>query len=579
MGTRAFIPFGEFLPDRKLFSNEGLLRAFGMTPMAGTYVRSPGIFLPGNATQAPPATALTLADAGDTPYGFGLHSAVASGVRKLYGYYGTNAKLIELDITAAPALAETDRSRLAGGAYAFAGTPLPLDSEMWWFTSYGENVIATNFEDEVQFLATPGSGNFANMITSTFKPQFRFVVPIRQNLFGFYAFLPAIFDGIPAGTHPQLGAWSMNDNIRVFGSENVDPAHIGAGYQQYIGGDLGPITVAIGGDFGLVFQAHGITRIDGPPYEFRTIVIGDSTLYPYSVFRLGDDIYFWGSGGPSVLFGGEPPVVRLGVGKLQRSLLDNATGFGVDFARAVDLKTRECSGAQDPVNEIMRWSYRPIVGATINDDVELAVGPPMLLLDYNASEKRFGVSRSVDVEEGEPAGDLEFSGIDLYLRSAPPGQVSPWGPFGSVYGIKVTQTAPGLYGNSYLFRYELNSFTYGRYGDLRIKTGFGRFNDRTATRIVAVRPIWTSSTMKGATIASGIVVRVHTMNKPYEDETTTGPFTMINDDGWVGTDDSVVGSYHAVTLEFDGAKAFEAHEIHEIEGLEIEFVEEGSYGA
>lgn len=562
MGTRVFIPFGEFLPDRKLFGNEGLLRAFGVTPISGNYIQAPGI-------QSVAGDGGTPGDPlAEEPFGFGMHQLFSAGDQKLYAYYGSETKLYEIDIAASTpgVLAETNRSR--AGGYGFSVSP-PLVSELWWFTSFGPNMIATNFEDEVQFLATPGSGLFANMITSTFKPQARFAFPIRQNLFLAYIFNPTLYDGIAAATHQQLVAWSMNDNIRAFGSENVDDQLLGAGYQQNVGGDLGPITAAIGGDFGLVFLAGGIVRIDGPPWEFRTIVVGDTTLFPYSVFRLGDDVYFWGSGGPSVLRGGEAQPERLGVGKLQRSLLDNTTGFGSDFARATTLSARQVSGSADPVNELTRWSYNPINAAVAGEDAEDPDGtPPTLLLDHSIVDRRFTVSRPCRVSD---------TPRDLFLRLSPSIETNQWGPFGATYFIQEAYSSD-VHGGWRLGRYQLKPNGVSAGPAMELRTAFGRLSDTHSTRIIAVRPIWSNTEGKAAAIEGATSIQVHTKNKPWEDETDSSVHTVFNDDGWIGTDSTVVGSYHSVTLKFANTTTF-INEIHEIEGLEIEYVEGPEYGA
>lgn len=554
MGTRQFIPFGEFLPDKKLFSNDGLLRAFGVTPVSSGYI------------QAPEATIQSPRLSDGPPYGFGLHQTLESGARKLYGYYGSETALRELEI--GNILLDTDRSRATG--YSFLSSP-PQDVELWWFTSYGDIVIATNFNDEVQSLATPGSGVFADMITSTFKPQARFAFPIRQNLFLAYVYIPTTYAGFSSGAHEQLLCWSMNDNVASFGAESVDPAFIGAGIQP-INNDLGPITAGIGGDFGIVFQTGGIVRIDGPPYEFRTIVEGDTTLYPYSVFKLDGDIYFWGASGPSVLRGGEPPVERLAVGRVQRTLLDNVTGFGAIMARASDLLTRQVSGGPDPSNKLLRWSYAPISTATALGVGEAeSADPSTLLLDYEVDTGRFTVSKTANLVS-------TLNNQHLFIRQAPAVESQQWGPFGRLYCLGTIWENLGLgFGNTYrALGYALQSEDSIAV-DMEWKTGFGKLNDQLTSRIVAVRPIFSETEGLGTAVQDQIEVYVHTKNLPWEDQVTKGAFTTVGSDGWVGTDDAVLGTYHAVTFKLVHGPS--NNEVHEVEGVEIEYVTGAAYGA
>ena len=557
MGTRVFIPFGEFLPDRKLFGNEGLLQAFGVTPAGPNYLSTPPI-------------ERLITNFGSHYYGLHIHQTFESGLRKSYAYAGDETRLWEIDYEAAtPTL--TNKSGTSA-PYSFLSSP-PLDAELWMFTSFGENIVATNFNDPVQFLATTATANFADMITSTFKPQGRFAFAVRQNLFLAYCFLPSTFDDIASGTHPQLVVWSQNDNIQVFGSEAVDTSHIGAGYQQFVGGDLGPITATHGaGDFGLIFLAGGIVRIDGPPYEFRVIVRGDTTLYPYSVFQLGDDVYYWGAGGPSVLRNGEGPSRRLGIGKIQRSLLDNTTGFGDDFARRASLGAREVSGGADPANQLARWAYRPMDTANLTNDTGGAKA--YLMIDYAITEERFTVSKCPTIET--PTTIIEQEVELQFQRQEPAKEAAIWGPFGSLFGIAFAGPSLGTFSQT-LARFNLDH-DEGQVPGIQLRTAFGRLSDTRGSRIVAVRPVWSNTEGQAANIEGATSIQVHTKNKPWEDETDSSIHTVFNEDGWIGTDSTVVGSYHSVTLKFAATNSA-INEIHEIEGLEIEFVEGAEYGS
>lgn len=567
-----FIQFGEFLPDRKLFGNEGLLRAYGVTPISGNYIQAPDIRLPGGPGNSLSNLGTDANGRTDDAFGFFAHQVFNLGARNQYAYYGAKDKLVEIDVTAGDPLSETDRSKVGG--YSF-GTSPPTIHDMWWFTSFGASVVATNFNNPVQYLTTPGSGKFADMVSSSFKPQGRFAFPIRQNMFLAYCFLPASFDGLDAGTHPQLVVWSQNGVLEQFGAESVDSSKTGAGYQQDVGTDLGPIQAAVGGDFGLVFCSKGIVRIDGPPYEFRVIVEGDTTLFPYSVFRLDQDIYFWGIGGPSVLRGGEPPVERLAVDRAQRSLLDNVTGFGADFSVDANMEARQVSGGADSANGLVRFSYVPHSGAYAGSDAETPAGvPPTLLFDYSIRSGRMTISRSAGLieTEGEPAGAAR----DFFLRQFPIEEGVPWGPHGQVIGLKQNYEDNGE--SWYPFQYKLQ----GGQGDIppmELRTAFGRLHDRRNTRIIAVRPVWSNTEGLASSIEGGATVRIHTKNKSWEDETNSDEHSTFSDDGWIGTDSSFVGAYHSVTLKFNPNLSPDTDQIHEVEGVEILYIEGGEFGA
>lgn len=556
------IPLGDFFPDRRQLANPGLLRAYGVVPLAGNYIRAPATKFVGTPAPSVPEPLTSINELTAPPFGFYIHSSD-------YGYCGTEEQLFEFDLAALAVgdPGEVDRSRTSGGVYTFNTSP-PGPDEFWWFTSFGSNVIATNFKEPVQYLPTPGSGDFEAMITSTFAPRAKLAFPILGNLFLAHCALDVSYDGIATGTHPQLVAWTQTNNLRVLGTETGgDPSAVGSGYQN-IDNDWGAITAGIGGDYGLIFQERGITLVEGPPYRLRGLVEGDSTVYPYSVFRLGDDVYFWGAGGPSVLRGGQPPVIRLGRGKLIRSLLDNVTGFGSDFARAVDLPVREVSGVPDSSNELLRFAYKPIAGAGGARETDADDLPPTLFLDYNVNEERFGVSRVATIGG---FGSLQAP-RDLFLRTAPLTTRAPWGPFGRIYALH-------LEGNIYLVTYELDGTFQASYPDIVLQKGFGHLAEGIQTRIAAVRPVWSGTPANVEAITSGLSVTIESKLTPSSSPVSFGPFTQVSPDGWIGTPTTKFAAYHSPSMTFNGEAAFDANEVHEIEAFEVEYEIGGRHGA
>lgn len=573
------IPLGRFTPDAKLFRQDGLTKCYGVTPISGHYMGVPSYYCPWTAAGSPVSLAKPTDGSGDPtriPLGFELHQTFDAGVRRLWGYYGTRNRLFEIDIT--DQAFEVDRSRAGSPPYDFIGDP-PLSTELWWFTTFGQNVVATNFSNPVQILTDPGSGAFEDMITSTFKPSARFAFSIRDQLFLAYLFVPSDYDTLTAGTHQQAVAWSQVGNIRAFGGENLDPQLTGAGFQAVVGGDVGPITAVAGGDFGLLFCARGIVRIDGPPYEFRTIVTGDTTMYPYSIIKVGSDVYFWGRGGPSVLENGEPPVRRLGEGTIARSLLDTETGFGADFALGTDAVedrrgVRRLSGGADVTNGLLRWSYLPVDEATVSEDRMLfGTYPATLTLDYNIREERFTVSRSGEVDEGSNRIPR-----DWFLRTSFASEGDQWGPYSTVYGLQegLRDSIGGAPDPWYLFRYQVSG-GFGAMPDLEFQTGLGTLDEVSQTRIRRVRSVWSATSGFGDTIAEQMEIYVVTRRSPWENDVVTGPFTVIGDDGWIGTLDSVFGSYHQVIFVFRSHPDLD--EIQEIEALEVDVEVGGQFSS
>lgn len=538
---RVFIPFKEFLPDARALGNPGLRRAWGVIPFYGNYLVSPGWL----------AVSTGLGKA----FGSHFHQKQSSTLGMLnFAYHGEETKLFEHGLFSGGVL----NSDVSGAVYGF-GTGV----KFWDFASYGPNVIATNFANPVQYTDSPGINNFSDLITSTFKPQARFVFSIRQNLFLANLKVLSAYGGLAAANHPSTVAWSQNDNIRAFGSPSVDPALLGSGFQP-LGNDFGPITAAIGGDFGILFHVKGITRIDGPPYEFRDLSASHGCVQPDSVVRVDEDIYFWGTRGPSVLRGGEAPVVVLSEGALTRSLLDDQTGFS-EIAATLDFGSasavfRRVHVAVDTVNGIIRWSYQPF-GDTDFSTVDASGNVSGAFLDYNYLEGRFGVS---DI----PEDDLQCWGLGSFA----PLDNEPWNPMAGCHAILAgVAGTPAILAR---FEIELNPKP-----DVVFQTGLIELSEETTTRPKRLRPVYAK---KAAATDVTTSVRLTAVNDPKDDEVSYGPFTTYDSDGWIPTPSSVWANLHSfeASLDPDDPEAGDGENIFEFEGVEVEFDDAGgAYGS
>jgi len=128
---------------------------------------------------------------------------------KLYLGTGTvssaDGKLVEVDPDGSPNWTQTDLSTTTGdytvGKYG------------WQFCPFGNHMIACNGNgDPVQYRAS-GSGDFINMITSTEKPRFNFIVPIGLQILGIGVGATGL-TSMPSGD--DVVAWSDIDDIRTF---------------------------------------------------------------------------------------------------------------------------------------------------------------------------------------------------------------------------------------------------------------------------------------------------------------------------------------------------------------------------
>jgi hypothetical protein len=226
----------------------------------------------------------------------------------------------------------------------------------WQFTSYGTSVYATNFADDIQIF-TEGDAKFskANLTTppssagagapSAADPKARYISSIRNHLLlGHYS--------VGGVTTPTGVWWSGTDTPRFFGTPGTTPWLTNSDKQPIEDG-FGHVTgLSSGGDWAVIFKERSVVRMEGPPFTFRTVVRGTGCRYPNSIVQVGDDTYYWGEAGPTVLRGGEGPPTVLGASGMVRTLIDNGTGFS-EVSIQIGLERAELYGAADVANSLV----------------------------------------------------------------------------------------------------------------------------------------------------------------------------------------------------------------------------------
>jgi hypothetical protein len=187
-------------------------------------------------------------------------------------FAGTASKLYRL--TSASSWGDVTRS--AGGDYA---TP---NSERWRFDLFGDNLIATNFIDDVQKFDLTGGSNFEALGGT--PPKARYIAIVRE-----FVVLGCLF-----GTQRRV-QWSSIGN-----SEEWTPGVNSGDYQDFPSG--GPVRGLIGGEVGYVFQDEKITRMIFAPgteevFQFDEVEGGRGLKASNSLVRLGSmALYFAGDG-------------------------------------------------------------------------------------------------------------------------------------------------------------------------------------------------------------------------------------------------------------------------------------------
>ena len=326
------IEFTDWRPDLPDLGNPGMTTAIGAIPAANSYIPLPGLSAQSDAL---------------TNYCRGAAAAKdTSG--NTYFYCGDETKLYSIRNQTV-----TDES--IGGGYSTAA------KSVWRFATFGANILATNYDDAVQFIAIGGAGLFADHFTSTEKPKARWMDVVREFL------VLGNINSTADGVKPNRVHWSgIND------STDFDPAAstqcdfqdlpIGGAVQQIVGG----------ASYGLVFQEKQIQRMTyvGSPlvFEFFPIDRQRGTSIPTSVIGHGSRTFYVNEEGFHATDGAQTH--HIGVNKVDTTFLSQ-----FDPANA-----HRVSAAIDPPNNLVVWAF-PGAGAS--------AGLPNKLYFYNYEQDKF----------------------------------------------------------------------------------------------------------------------------------------------------------------------------------------------
>lgn len=258
-------------------------------PVAGNYRPRPKQTLGDDLALGAPANALHV-----HVYPTGMGGVNYSGDAKTV-FAGTQTQLWEVTQTT-----KTDVSRAALYAQGI-GDVAPA----WSFASFGDQVIASNMIDEMQVQATRGA-DFANLITSAFKPQARHIAVVRTSLMG------ANLDSAGGTRFSDEYSLSVPGN-----AASHDPA--GGAFQQRSVFVPGQITGLVGGEFARIFKANGMAGINFTgssvvPWREDPISTTVGALYGRSIVELQGgvgEVAFFGGDSFYRQAGMDPPV-RIG---------------------------------------------------------------------------------------------------------------------------------------------------------------------------------------------------------------------------------------------------------------------------
>jgi hypothetical protein len=305
------IPLAPWLPDSADFANVSS-EALNVIPSSYGFRPFPGFTNTASAITARAQGAISVRSISGT----------------IFNFCGDATKLYKL---ATNGLSWSDVSRVSGGVYATAA-----DSK-WSFAQYGDYLMATNGNDDVQVFQLGVSTNFAALGGT--PPDAYFAGAIRE--FGVLA---------KTSTENNRVRWSAIGDI----ADWVASATTLSDYQDLPDG--GSIMGFVGGEFGIIFQERAITRMsfEGPPTAFRFDKIasflgcradGSIAAFENFAFFLGDDGMYMIRGGSEI--------VPIGVEKVDRWIEEN---IDASFLHRV-------TSAIDPVNKLYVMGF-PSINAT-----------------------------------------------------------------------------------------------------------------------------------------------------------------------------------------------------------------------
>ena len=250
------LQYGEWLPDLANVSNPGCTLAQNVLPHMGSFRCFKSLNVTSDALTAYARGAFAASD------GDGTSEIYAGDATKLY--------------------------RLASEAWADkSGATYTTGAESYWrFIKWGEKVIATNYEDNVQIKSFGAAGNFADLGGS--PPKARQIGTVRSFI---------VLGDINDGTHyPSRVRWSGQNLETAWTSSAATQSDF-----QELAGDGGTVMAIAGGSEGVIVQERSLwlMRYEGPPtiFRFDEVAPGVGTPAARSVVRYGSTVFFLGQDG------------------------------------------------------------------------------------------------------------------------------------------------------------------------------------------------------------------------------------------------------------------------------------------
>lgn len=328
------IQFGEFLPDQSDFGNTGVTVATNVIPAANGYESMQGLS--------------PISSAADTAL-VGMIAA-ADDDSNVALYVADRGKIYQFN-TGTGALDNVSKA----GNYTTA-----LD-DRWRFVQFGEDVIATNFANPIQYITAYSGSNFADL--SADAPKAKYIAVVRDFV------MTGFTNDATDGNKPYRVRWSgIGDHTSWAISAATQ-----ADFQDIA--DMGDITGLVGGEYATILLEKGIVRASyiGSPliFQFDKVETVRGCKVPGSVCNVGHSVFYLADDG-FYMFNGERSQ-PIGAEKVNRFFLEDWDGA----------YAKNMSSSADPLRQIIVWSYT----STASPD-----GSPDKMLIYNYALGRWSTA-------------------------------------------------------------------------------------------------------------------------------------------------------------------------------------------
>lgn len=230
----------------------------------------------------------------------------------------------------------------------------------WRIGSFGNDVIATNRADPVQYRAG-NTGLFADLITSSLKPKARFGAAVRDHW--------VLADINLTGYFPDGVWWSQFNNARFFDDQAVNFSPETQSDQQRIVSCPGQIMGLVGGDYGVIFKRnsmHLMGWVGGNlVFRFDDISRAVGTPYPSSIVSTPYGV-FWFDGATFRRYNGgtgEQSIADVGTGILSEFLTDVAfstAAIAQIEPEDISVEDQIMIGHWDPFARLIIWVYQSV---------------------------------------------------------------------------------------------------------------------------------------------------------------------------------------------------------------------------